>query len=149
MRDNEIMEHKILMVDDSEEMHELYKKIIEKMNAKNFGMQFSLEHCFQGEVGVLKVREAYRNKDPYSLVIMDIRMPPGIDGIQTIKHIREEYPQTEFIVCTAFQQYSWEDYLEIFGPSDKILYINKPYNKTTMKQLTLYVCSKNPIKSSV
>ena len=149
MSDNVIMEHKILMVDDSEEIHELYKKIIEKMNAKNFGMQFALEHCFQGEVAVLKVREAYRNKDPYSLVIMDIRMPPGIDGIQTIKHIREEYPQTEFIVCTAFQQYSWEDYLEIFGPTDKILYINKPYNKTTMKQLTLYVCSKNSIKSSV
>ncbi|OUR96698.1 hypothetical protein A9Q84_10165 [Halobacteriovorax marinus] len=136
------MKHRILIVDDSEEIHELYKKTVEKMNSKEVGMSFVLDHCFQGEVAVLKVREAHKEKCPYSLVIMDIRMPPGMDGIETIKHIRKEFPETEFIVCTAFRQYNWEDLLDIFGPTDRILYMNKPYNNTTMKQMTFYVASK-------
>lgn len=136
------MEHRILIVDDSEEIHQLYKKTIDKMNESHVGMSFTLDHCFQGEVGVLKVRESQRENRPYSLVIMDIRMPPGMDGIETIKHIQKEYPHTEFIVCTAFQKYNWEDLLQIFGPTDRILYMNKPYNDTTMKQMTVYVASK-------
>jgi len=136
------MEHRILVVDDSEEIHQLYKKTIGKMNKKEVSMSFSLDHCFQGEVGVLKVREAHRESRPYSLVIMDIRMPPGMDGIETIKHIQAEFPETEFIVCTAFQKYNWDDLLEIFGATDRILYMNKPYNDTSMKQMTVYVASK-------
>jgi CheY-like chemotaxis protein len=136
------MEHRILIVDDSQEIHELYKKIISKMNASGLGHSFKLDQCYQGEVGVLKVREAEKVKDPYSFVIMDITMPPGMDGVETIQEIQKEYSHTEFIVCTAFHNYSFEELFERFGANDKILYVNKPYNPTMIKQMTLYLASK-------
>lgn len=136
------MEHRILIVDDSEEIHELYKKLILKMNTAELGLTLKLDHCYQGEVGVLKVREAQKLNHPYSFVLMDITMPPGMDGIETIQKIQKEYPDTEFIVCTAFQNYSFEELFEKFGATDKILYVNKPYNPTMIKQMTLYLVSK-------
>jgi CheY-like chemotaxis protein len=136
------MEHRILIVDDSQEIHDLYKKIISKMNNLDLGVSFKLDHCYQGEVAFLKVRDSHRCNCPYSLVLMDIRMPPGIDGIETIEKIQKDYPNTEFIVCTAFQKYDFETLFEKFGITDRIMYVTKPYNPTTMKQLTLYVVSK-------
>ncbi|WP_127714111.1 response regulator transcription factor [Halobacteriovorax sp. HLS] len=136
------MEHRILIVDDSQEIHELYKKLIKKMNESELGMTFSLDHCYQGEVAVLRVREAHKLQNPYSLVLMDVRMPPGIDGIETIQMIQKDYPLTEFLVCTSFQKYDFDTLFKKFGATDRILYVHKPYNPTTIKQLTLYVASK-------
>ena len=137
------MEHRILIVDDSEEIHFLYRKLIAKMNQSNLGITFILDHCYQGEVAVLKVREAQKSNCSYSLVLMDIRMPPGMDGLETIEEIQKEFPFTEFLVCTSFQSYDFEDLFLRFGATDKILYVNKPYNPTAMKQLTLYIVSKH------
>ena len=142
MTEDMSMEHRILIVDDSEEIHELYKKLIKKMNSAELGLTFNLDHCYQGEVAVLKVRESEKMKLPYSFVMMDITMPPGMDGIETIQEIHREYSHTEFIVCTAFQNYSFEELFENFGITDKILYVNKPYNPTMIKQMTLYLASK-------
>lgn len=136
------MKHRILIVDDSEEIHELYKKIIAKMNSLELGLEFILDHCYQGEVAVLKVRESHKSGSPYSFVMMDIRMPPGIDGIETIEKVQVDHPDTEFIVCTAFHKYDFKTLFQKFGATDRILYVTKPYNPTTMKQLTLYICSK-------
>ena len=57
---------------------------------------------------MLKVIEAETKSDPFSLIFMDVRMPPGIDGIQTVKLLRNDYPHLEFVICTAFSDYSWE-----------------------------------------
>ncbi len=161
------MKHRILVVDDTEEIHELFDFILEDMNkcvnpmkvenqldeilagnvdceteSKVIEKELIIEHAFQGEEALEKIEKAYNDNSPYSLVFMDVRMPPGIDGIETIKRAREKYKDQEFIICTAFNNYDWNELFKTFGRNDKVLYITKPFCDTSLKQMTNYILAK-------
>ena len=73
----------------------------------------------------------------YSLVFMDVRMPPGLDGIKTIGKIWERYPSMEIVICTAYSDYSWVDIIDILGPSDHLLVLKKPFDADEAQQMAL------------
>jgi sigma-B regulation protein RsbU (phosphoserine phosphatase) len=73
---------------------------------------------------------------------MDVRMPPGMDGIQTIREIMKRFPDTEVVVITAFSDYSWEDIIAQLGTSDHVLILRKPFDAVSIKQITLAMCTK-------
>ena len=50
--------------------------------------RFDVQSCNQGEAAVEAVRDAVKTGNPFSIVFLDIRMPPGIDGIEAAKRIR-------------------------------------------------------------
>ena len=60
---------------------------------------------------------------------MDVRMPPGIDGIQTIKEVRKQKPEYPFIICTAYMDYTWEEVVKILGSESNIALMKKPFTK--------------------
>lgn len=161
------LKHRILVVDDTEEIHELFKFILKSMEketspskvsnkldsilagngdqdqqANGSELEISLDHAHQGEQALELIKQSYVEDNPYSLVFMDVRMPPGIDGIETIKRARENYKDLEFVICTAFNNYEWDQLYNLFGRNDKILYISKPFCDTSLKQMTNYVLSK-------
>ncbi len=159
---------RILIVDDNVDIHEDIKQIlnplelnsnyseIQKLKTVLFGektaqseagykpsaIRYQIDDAYQGDDGVEKVRRAIEEGYPYSLIFMDVRMPPGMDGIQTIKKIWEIQPYVEVVICTAYSDYSWEEILAEFQQTDHLLFIKKPFDSVSLKQLALALTTK-------
>lgn len=156
---------KILLVDDNEAIHEDIESILVKsrsdadaelqeMTNELFGtsssgggevvadISYEIDHAYQGEEAIEMVKEADESGEPYPLVFMDVRMPPGIDGIQTIKEIWKDHPYTEMVICTAYSDYSWDEIVRNLGSTDKLLFMKKPFDATALKQTALSLITK-------
>ena len=79
---------------------------------------------------------------PYSMIFMDVRMPPGMDGIQTILQIWEKHPNIEVVICTAFSDYSWDNIVKTLGSTDRLLFMKKPFDSVAVKQTALSLTKK-------
>ncbi|MFD2255880.1 response regulator [Luteolibacter algae] len=137
--------HRILIVDDNRAIHDDFRKILsedksgedfDKQAAEFFGEEsanvekftFDLDYTFQGKDALELVKKAKAEGRPYSVVFMDVRMPPGWDGIETTKRIWEVEPDQQIIICTAYSDYSWERMTSYLGISDRFLIIKKPFD---------------------
>ncbi|VAW67777.1 diguanylate cyclase/phosphodiesterase (GGDEF & EAL domains) with PAS/PAC sensor(s) [hydrothermal vent metagenome] len=149
--------NKILIVDDTPSIHEDFRKILmtsddsgknlEDMADSLFGkseqdpvykhINYELESAYQGEEALKMIEKAESEGESYSLVFMDVRMPPGLDGIKTIAKIWEKYPTMEIVICTAYSDYSWVDIIEILGPSAHLLVLKKPFDADEAQQMAL------------
>ena len=69
---------------------------------------FELESAFQGKEALEKTIIGIAAGKPYALAFVDVRMPPGWDGIETIEHLWQVDPALQVVVCTAYSDYSWE-----------------------------------------
>src|SRR2546422_11487178 len=69
------------------------------------------------------------------MAFVDVRMPPGWDGIETIARIWKEYPDLQVVVCTAYSDYSWEEMVEKLGHSDRLVILKKPFDNVEVQQL--------------
>lgn len=144
---------RILLIDDNPAIHEDFRKILDPerkesegyldAKARLFGtrapakpkIQFETDSAFQGREGLDMVVEAARSDRPYALAFIDVRMPPGWDGIETIEKIWKAYPDLQVVVCTAYSDYSWEDLFEKLGQSDKLVILRKPFDNIEVLQL--------------
>jgi len=156
---------RLLIVDDNEEIHADFKKILvpliihkdsetQELEKELFGdddnhdkevveiPSYDIDDAYQGEDAVSMVDRAESEGNPYSLIFMDIRMPPGMDGIETIKKIWDKNPDAEVVICTAYSDYSWNQILKMLGQTDHLLFIKKPFDGVTVKQITLTVTTK-------
>ena len=79
---------------------------------------------------------------PFSVAFVDMRMPPGWDGVQTIKRIWELDPELQCVICTAYSDYSWEDILEQLGVNDRLLLLRKPFDSAEVCQLACALSEK-------
>jgi len=153
---NQNINLKIIVIDDNIEIHKDFIKILMKNNQKDdadlasmdqalFGdgdiaessllPKFIIETASQGQEGVEKIRSAIENGRPYSLAFVDIRMPPGWDGVQTIKHIWELDKNIQVVICTAYSDYSWEETIKELGQTDNLLILKKPFDNIAVRQL--------------
>ena len=148
---------RILIVDDTPSIHEDFRKILalpeevsedlDEMADSLFGrteqdavyktINYELNSAFQGEEALEMIEAAEAEGRGYSLVFMDVRMPPGLDGIKTISKIWERYPSMEIVICTAYSDYSWVDIIDILGPSDHLLVLKKPFDADEAQQMAL------------
>ncbi|TYP93513.1 Signal transduction histidine kinase [Fodinibius salinus] len=161
---------RILLVDDNEAIHKdiesiLVSSLTEANNELNeiedelFGddtedttasdedrVEYQIDHAYQGQEAIDMVHEAAENGKEYALIFMDVRMPPGIDGVQTIQKIWAEYPHIEMVICTAYSDYSWDEILDNLGSTDKLLFMKKPFDATALKQAALTLTTKWQLK---
>ena len=137
--------HRILVIDDNHNIHEDFKTILleendskelDSLKAEVFGdsspepaysRKYELNFASQGKEGYEKVTKAFSENRPYQLVFVDMRMPPGWDGLQTIEHIWKVDPRTQIVICTAYSDYSWEDIIQRLGKSQNLLILKKPF----------------------
>jgi signal transduction histidine kinase len=151
---------RILIVDDTKSIHEDFKKTLispveddkfnqieqilfqKKQNKKGIAYQYIIDDAYQGEEAIEMVHKAEKEGFPYSLIFMDVRMPPGIDGVETIDRIWQTYPNIEMVICSAYSDYSWDEILEKFGQTDRLLFVKKPFNIIVIKQLALSLITK-------
>ncbi|HEX5790926.1 MAG TPA: response regulator [Luteolibacter sp.] len=141
----------ILIVDDNTAIHEDFRRILMSHagddgfadeDAAFFGTDktapikpgFHLEFASQGQEALEMVRKAIRNGERFAVVFMDVRMPPGWDGIETAKHLWEEDPDLQIVICTAYSDYSWDAMVEKLGQTDKLLILRKPFDVIEAEQ---------------
>ena len=149
---------RILIIDDNTHIHQDFRKILltskdkesdlEKMEKALIGKEekqpietYTIDCASQGEEGFKMVEESIRKKEPYAVAFIDVRMPPGLDGIETISRIWKIYPELQIVICTAYSDYSWQDLFDKFGNTDKLLILKKPFDNIEVRQLT-YTLSK-------
>ncbi len=106
---------------------------------------YEMDDAFQGDEAIAMVDEAEKEGNPYAVIFMDVRMPPGIDGIQTIHEIWKKHPNIEIIICTAYSDYSWDQILEKLGSTDSLLFMKKPFNTVAVRQMALSLTKKRAL----
>jgi two-component system, cell cycle sensor histidine kinase and response regulator CckA len=145
---------RILVIDDNPSIHEDFRKILSPTEAKLaagldadeailFGdtahsprsWTFEINSAFQGQEGLEKVRAASANGAPYAVAFVDVRMPPGWDGIETIARIWREFPDLQMVVCTAYSDYSWDEISKTIGNTDQMLVLKKPFDNVEVLQM--------------
>jgi PAS domain S-box-containing protein len=147
------MNPRILVIDDNMAIHEDFRKILcrqqgsradlKQMESSLFGLapdaeccvHFDLDCASQGEDGLFLLRQAMTEGRPYALAFVDGRMPPGWDGVQTIRHLRQESPDLQLVLCTAYADYSWQEIQKELGQTDSLLILKKPFDNIEVLQL--------------
>jgi signal transduction histidine kinase len=135
---------RVLVVDDNAAIHQDFQRILcpplegealLAMEAELFGHapapqapSFEVDSAFQGEEGIARVRAAVREGRPYTLAFVDIRMPPGLDGVETTARLWEEDPDLQVVLCSAYTDYSWEEVLRRLGLTQRLLILRKPFD---------------------
>jgi len=148
--ESELLTHRLLTIDDNPAIHEDYRKIltgcddtqISAAEAALFGERhstvsrptFDVDSAMQGRDGVELARRALVEGRPYSVAFVDMRMPPGWDGLETIENLWKVDPDIQVIVCSAYSDYDWMELLARLGHSDKLIVIKKPFEPIEILQ---------------
>jgi diguanylate cyclase (GGDEF)-like protein len=104
--------------------------------------RFDVQSRNQGEAAVEAVRDAVKTGRPFSIVFLDIRMPPGIDGIDAAKQIREIDPNINIVIVTGSLSPEPEDLGAEIPPADRIFFFKKPFHSVECRQLAAALCGK-------
>jgi diguanylate cyclase len=150
---------RILVIDDNEAIHADFRAILTRGSAATnlandetmlFGsttqqlpqVKFSLDFALQGEEGYQKVIDGVAKGQPYQLAFVDMRMPPGWDGVQTIQKLWEADPQLHVVICSAYSAYSWKEIAGKLGASDRLLILKKPFDHLEVFQIASSLTAK-------
>ncbi|PTY07390.1 hypothetical protein DB347_08810 [Opitutaceae bacterium EW11] len=152
---------RILIIDDNHAIHEDFAKILrakdgaqqglDQLESELFGDKspprylpenYELDSAFQGLDGIEKVKQAVASRRPYALAFVDVRMPPGIDGIETLEQLWKIDPDLQAVICTAYSDYSWEEMMGRLGANDRLLILKKPFDNIEVRQLAATLTEK-------
>jgi two-component system, NtrC family, sensor kinase len=154
---------RILIIDDNEAIHADFRQILDRgarqaslaslddleralggdpMPAQAPTITHELAFAFQGEDAIRAVAKARNEDKPFALAFVDIRMPPGIDGIETIERMWQCQPELEIVLCSAYSDYSWEDIARRLIPGDRLVVLRKPFDPIEVRQLAACLTEK-------
>ena len=133
----------ILVIDDNDAIHRDFDKILGMLNADDladelgaldaelFGdlndtveepkISFTLVHASQGKEGFERLQEATSKGESFGVAFVDMTMPPGWDGVETIENLWKVDPHLQVVICTAFSDHSWDDISQRLGKTDRLL----------------------------
>ncbi|MFI4889964.1 MAG: EAL domain-containing protein [Steroidobacterales bacterium] len=98
--------------------------------------------CSDAESAVEAVRAAIAAGQPFAVVFLDMRMPPGKDGVWAAKCIRDLDPAVEIVICTAYSDTDPRTIGGLVPPEDKLSYLQKPFHPHEIRQMTVSLGSK-------
>jgi CheY-like chemotaxis protein len=147
--------HRILLIDDNHAIHEDFRKILLKspdlpwdkslfkdLTDISHRPSFEIDSAYQGKEGLDLIEKSLRENRPYSSAFVDVRMPPGWDGIETTCKIWAEYSDLQVVICTAFSDYSWEEMVRKLGYLDRVVILKKPFDSIEVLQLAVAMSEK-------
>jgi diguanylate cyclase (GGDEF)-like protein len=150
---------RVLVIDDNPSIHEDFRKILQSKAAdETFGQaraalfgdqpllrtleRFELDCADQGQAALTLVQLARDEGRPYAVAFVDMRMPPGWDGLETIERLWKEDAGIQVVICTAYSDQPWDEIKERVGRNDKLLILQKPFNGIEVSQLATALCRK-------
>ncbi|MDB6145258.1 MAG: response regulator receiver Signal transduction histidine kinase [Pseudomonas sp.] len=149
----ELSNRRILLIDDTPAIHDDFRKILlpavdesvelDLMESALFGstphkpivLPFELDFAYGGQEGLALVCASLKDNRPYALAFVDMRMPQGWDGAETIEHLWREDPRLQIVVCTAYSDYSWDELLGRLHAHDRLLILKKPFDNIEVHQM--------------
>jgi two-component system, NtrC family, sensor kinase len=149
----EARNRRILVIDDNPAIHADFRKIfcgsiataeaLSQSEAAFFGetkavgddAKFEIDSAFQGQEALQRVTAALQENRHYAMAFLDVRMPPGWDGIETATRIWQQDPHLQIVLCTAYSDYSWEDMRAQLGRTDRLVILKKPFDNVEVLQL--------------
>jgi diguanylate cyclase (GGDEF)-like protein/PAS domain S-box-containing protein len=143
---------RILLVDDMPAIHEDFRKILmtqargrpelDAVEAELFADQpaaaapvFELHSAHQGEEGLASLESSLKAGRPYAVAFVDMRMPPGWDGVETIERLWQADHRLQIVICTAYSDHSWDEMLARLDMRDRLLILKKPFDPIEVQQL--------------
>ena len=150
---------RLLIVDDNPAIHEDFRRIfasevfddeLARLEATVFGASnlpparepFELHFASQGKDAFELVLTAHHEERPFSLIFMDVRMPPGWNGIETTKKILAAEPDVQIVICSAYSDHSINDISDAIGRTDRVLILKKPFDVIEVEQAAEALCTK-------
>jgi diguanylate cyclase (GGDEF)-like protein len=79
---------------------------------------------------------------PDALAFVDMRMPPGWDGVETIQHLWQVDPSLQVVICSAHADQEWNDVVARLNYSDQLLVLRKPFEPIEVQQCASALCQK-------
>ena len=95
---------------------------------------FEVDTALQGREGVERVARARSEGRPYAMAFVDMRMPPGWDGLETIERLWAIDPDVQIVICSAHADYDWTDVVARLDHADKLLVVKKPFEPIEILQ---------------
>jgi two-component system, NtrC family, sensor kinase len=144
---------RILVIDDNTAIHADFRKILAQNSAADSEMDdaaaglfgdaampsrkpdFELSSASQGQEGLAVVQEGVRSGRPFEMAFVDVRMPPGWDGVETTAHLWEADPDLQVVICTAYSDFSWGEMMERLDAADRLVILKKPFDSVEVLQL--------------
>jgi PAS domain S-box-containing protein len=150
---------RILLIDDNVAIHEDYRKILvgrasnselDELGAALFDsapieekmLNFEVSSAYQGQDGLSQVAQAIDAGQPFAMAFVDMRMPPGWDGLETIKRIWEVDPHMQVVICSAYSDHSWSELVDALPSVGQWLLLRKPFDSAEVSQLALALTKK-------
>ena len=107
-----------------------------------------LVHAQQGQEAFEIVKQSVAENRRFALAFVDMRMPPGWDGLETIEHLWSSDPDLEIVICSAYSDNTWEDMVSRLGSTDRLLILKKPFEIIEVQQLTTALCEKSRLRQA-
>ena len=137
---------RVLIADDDENILECYReafeekgptdhvRVVDALAAELFDSEtdiddaptFEIVACNQGDDAISLATEAVDEGHPFDVIILDVRMPPGIDGVEAGSQIRKMDPEVQIIFVTGFSDVPRDELERRVPPPMKLHYFNKP-----------------------
>ena len=152
---------RVLIVDDQDEIHADFREmlgtqirkaasdaLVDAFLPKDFEdttaylPSFELSHASSGDEAYQIVTAARQSNQPFAVAYIDIRMPPGIDGIETIRRIRKLEKNLEIVIMTAYTDRPLHEIVTNMELLHKLLYIRKPVTREEIQQITASLVEK-------
>ena len=143
----------VLVVDDDASIRATYRHILQPPPSELGGLEalisgagdvvesenlFRVIEADQGETAVDLQRSALDQGVRYQLAFIDMRMPPGWDGMRTAIALRAQDPSIYIVIATAFSDYD-VNALQHALEHDVVL-LRKPFNQEEVYQLARTLC---------
>ncbi len=148
--------YRLLIIDDNPAIHDDFRKILSPQSQSVadisaaesvlFGDSFEtddtpdyeIDCASQGQEGLALLEKSIVADNRYCMAFVDVRMPPGWDGVETITRLWKVDPSLQAVICTAYSDYSWEEMVRRLGRTDQLLILKKPFDNLEVHQM---VCS--------
>lgn len=130
---------RILAVDDESSILMLYEETLRPESNPN---HFSLTLCSQAEEALDTVRRAVEVGKPFTVAFLDVRMPPGPDGVWLAEQIRALDPYIEIVMVTGYSDTKPDEIASRVPPSDKLLYLQKPFHNLEIQHFAASLSTK-------
>lgn len=98
-------------------------------------IRYQIESAFSGEEGLATVKKFKGSANPIVMAFVDMRMPPGWNGLDTIKHLWDCDPRLQIVICSAYSDVSWSTIRGELGDRDNLLILRKPFEPEEVLQM--------------
>lgn len=112
----------------------LTEKLFNSTPASDRPPSFQVVECSQGEDALAAAEAAIAEETPFDVVVLDVRMPPGMNGVDVGEHIRRADPDVPIVFVSGYSDVSEKDLARRVPPASRLHVYSKPLSFKALAQ---------------